>query len=63
MEALKFPNRRDGVAIIRFLEDGIEKTWGVGVLIGVDNESTMRNHLLIWKPKAEFISVEFQEVK
>jgi hypothetical protein len=63
MRALKFPNGRDGVAVIKYRENGEERTWGVGVLIGVDNESTMRTHLARWKPEAEFVSVEFQEVK
>ncbi len=46
-----------GTAIIYYFEDGTEKQWAIGASV-LDNEETLRSHLLRWHPSAQFIRYE-----
>lgn len=50
-----------GIAHIQYRDSsGNIRQWSVGVLMGVDNEYTLREHLKKYCPTAEFISCEFE---
>ena len=44
-----------GTALIRYEEGGAEKLWFIGAHPEKDNESTLRGHLIMYKPKAKFL--------
>lgn len=54
---------KDGVAIIHYELNGALDSWPIGCDIDVENEETIRAHLMHWMPRANFVSVEFQPVE
>ena len=49
---------KDGIAIIKFI-----RKWSIGCDLEKDNEESIKEHLKKHIPEAEFVSVEFKEVK
>lgn len=53
----------DGVAEIRYREDGVIHTWSVGADAVHDTDDSMRAHLARWRPNAEYLGVRVTQVR
>lgn len=53
----------DGVAEIRYREDGEIRTWRVGADAVHDTDESMRTHLAKWRPSAKYLGVRLTQVK